>query len=76
MSDPISMLSSLRLVQAPGGIAAKESTKKNVKYTKEYKLEALALVDSLGSRNKAARALGISTSLLGTFHQHKQEGRF
>ena len=37
------------------------------KYTKEYKLQALELVNQLGSYAEAARQLGIKDSLLHTW---------
>ena len=39
----------------------------NQKYTKEYKLQALELVNQLGSYAEAARQLGIKDTLLHTW---------
>ena len=47
--------------------------KKNRKYTKEFKIEALNLVQQLGSYSAAARQLGISD---GTLHAWKDKFNF
>ncbi len=47
--------------------------KKNRKYTKEFKIEALNLVKQLGSYSAAARQLGISD---GTLHAWKDKYNF
>ena len=47
--------------------------KKNRQYTKEFKIEALNLVQQLGSYSQAARQLGISD---GTLHAWKDKFNF
>ena len=47
--------------------------KKNRTYTKEFKIEALKLVQQLGSYSAAARQLGISD---GTLHAWKDKFNF
>lgn len=62
-------------IKKPGGILPKESCRKS-KYSDEYKKAAIDLIDKLGSRNKAAKQLGISASMLSTFIEQQSSGRF
>ena len=73
---PFSMLESINQIRRSGAITPKPTTLKNVKYTTEFKQRALILVEELGGRNKAAKALGISPSLITTFSTQQSEGRF
>jgi transposase-like protein len=72
------MINAINALRKTGGFTPepKPSDDMNRKYTDEYKLEALALQETLGSRNKAALQLGIAPSLITTFLKQKNEGRF
>jgi hypothetical protein len=72
------MIDVISNVRKTGGFTTKPNShiNKNEKYTDKYKKAALVLQKELGSRNKAAKQLGIAASLLSTFGQQQSEGRF
>ena len=72
----IMMFDSIKSIQKTGGFLARSTGQPNRKYSNEFKINALELQKSLGSRNKAAKQLGIAPSLLTTFKKQQSEGEF
>lgn len=72
------MIDAILSVRRNGGFIPKATShaNRNSKYTDEFKKEALKLQKELGSRNKAAKELGIAASLLSTFNKQRDEGQF
>lgn len=72
----MNMIDSLTLINKSGCIEPKASSGINSKYSDEFKNNAVELIKTLGGRNKAAKKLGISPSLITSFSKQKSEGRF
>jgi hypothetical protein len=72
------MIDTINTVRKTGGFIPRSTTEPNrkSKYSIEYKRNALALQKSLGSRNKAAKELGLAPSMLSTFARQRDEGEF